>query len=160
MTLPASLILDGQARDGVLRHIEKLKAALARTPAQNLEFAKITTMVVSEMINVLANKDVGEMGSEARGKAYLIALEDVSHWAVEAAQRGWYRGEYGSQYDYKWMPEPPVLREVALLEERKVRLAIKTMEGVLEAQPFVDTREECEARAIEVAALVRKIRRV
>jgi hypothetical protein len=123
-------------------HLTALQLVLDMTPQKSTESAKAVLGVIAEMQSVLAGRDSGDAGAEARGKAYMIALEDVASWAVEAAQRGWYRKEYGSDYDYRWMPDPATLRDLARQEELGARTAILSIGAILEAEPANEASQE------------------
>jgi len=88
------------------------------------ESAAKTMAAISKMLMVLASKSSDELAMEAKGEAYMMALEDIQSWAVEEAARKWYRGEYGSEYDYKWMPDPATIRSLAQIEASKMHSAL------------------------------------
>src|SRR5262249_31531039 len=67
-------------------------------------------------------------------EAFDRALSDVPIWAINAAVRGWYRGQYGDDHDYTWQPAPAVLRRLAFLELAKIRFRIRDLENVLHAK--------------------------
>ena len=74
-------------------------------PEADDAYAQKTLVAVSKMLMTLAGRDAGGMAGEARGEAYMAALEDIPYWAVEEAIRHWYRGECGA-HDYRWPPDP------------------------------------------------------
>jgi hypothetical protein len=116
------------------------------------ESAAKTMATISKMIMVLASKSGGDDAMEARGEAYMMALEDIQSWAVEEAARKWYRGEYGSEYDYKWMPDPATIRSLAHQEAYKVRSALVLAIDIGLAQPLLeepDYSDEYRAKMLE-----------
>lgn len=129
------------ARDIAERHIEALKDILGLTAENSPEAAAATMLVVTKMISVLAGRETGEQAGEAKGEAYMAALEDVAFWAVEEGQRRWYRGEYGDSHDYKWMPDPATLRQLARQEEFLAKNTISKLQSILDAEPL---NEKCE----------------
>ena len=96
------------------------------------------TEVVTKLVMTLAGREMGEFAATAKGEAYTVALEDVPVWAVEEAARRWYRGECGDKYDYRWSPDPATLRELARLEEYRVKSTMRGLRSVLEAKPAVE----------------------
>jgi hypothetical protein len=119
--LPRSLILGKEQKILVERHIAALDSIMGMTPEAGAEFAQATTTAVSKMTMVLAGKEAGELASEAKGEAFIDALEDVPSWAVQEAMRRWHRGECGPRHDYKWQPAPATLRELAMIEVYRVK---------------------------------------
>lgn len=91
---------------------------------------------ITKMMLVLpaqkASQDAGE--AEAEAEAFDMALGDVPVWAINAAVRRWYRGQYGEGHSYTWQPAPAVLRSLAFLELAKIRRRIRDLESVLNAK--------------------------
>lgn len=121
--------------------MEALATTLSLTPENSPEAATATMLVITKMISVLAGRETGEQAGEAKGEAFMAALDDVAFWAVEEAQRRWYRGEYGRDHDYKWMPDPATLRQLARHEEFLAKSTIKQLGDLLDAEPFNEESE-------------------
>lgn len=104
------------------------------------------------MIMVLASKTGGEDAMEAKGEAYMMALEDIQSWAVEEAARKWYRGEYGPEYDYKWMPDPATIRSLSKIESSRMHAALMLAIDLKLAEPLLeepDYSDEYRAKMLE-----------
>jgi len=85
------------------------------------------------MILVLGGRKLGDLAGEAKGEAYMLALEDVPYWAVTIAERKWYRGEYGEAYDYSFPPSPAKFRELSRNEQFAFRYRCTRLKRLLEA---------------------------
>lgn len=143
--LPTSLILGKEQRMQVEQHISALTAALAMTPADDMRHAELTMTTVTKMTLVLPSKETGDLAGEARGEAFMAALEDVPSWAVQEAMRKWHRGEYGPKHDYKWQPAPATLRTLAMQETYLVMGTRRKLREVLVAEPLREFTPEDEA---------------
>lgn len=140
------------------RHMEALGAVLTMTPEANPRHAEATMIAVSKMLLVLPSKESGELGAEAKGEAFMDALEDLPFWAVQAAMRKWHRGEYGSKHDYRWQPAPATLRECARLETFQVIGTRRRLGELRDAEALVEFSEEHRASMREkLEALVRDL---
>jgi hypothetical protein len=106
------------------------------------EYGTRTLVCISKMIMTLAGREAGGLSAEARGEAYMAALEDVPYWAVEEAARSWYRGECGAGYDYRWMPAPSDLRWIARTHEMAVKRRIDELSGLVNAEPLIEFSDE------------------
>jgi hypothetical protein len=142
-TLPGSLILRAGEREQVARHIQQLRALCADTPMSDIHIEREMLVVLTEMMLVLPSATQNELSVQARGAAFLDALEDVTVWAVRAAIRRWNKGscgndERGRPYDYQWCPAPAALRRVALSEQYRVAGRADQMERLLNAQRLID----------------------
>lgn len=98
------------------------------------------------MLLVLGGTKATAESTEAKADAYEASLEDLPSWAVEAAARRWYRGDCGKDksgqpYDYRFMPDPATLRQLAEREVFKLKGHIIGLEKVLLAKPYVDCSE-------------------
>lgn len=129
----------------VERHVAGLTAALAMTPEQSQEHAETTMLAVSKMMLVLAGKESGDFVGEAKGEAYMDALEDVPSWAVREAMRKWHRGECGPRHDYRWQPGPSVLRDLAMIEVYRVMATKRKLSDLLVAEPLLEFSDEHRA---------------
>ncbi|WP_370191996.1 hypothetical protein [Bradyrhizobium elkanii] len=139
----------------VERHISSLDAVLAMTPCEDELHGQATLMAVTKMTLVLPSRETGDLANEARGEAFMAALEDVPSWAVQEAMRKWYRAEHGQKYDYKWQPAPATLRELAMTEVYRVKGVRRRLNNLLVAEPLVEfSPAEEEAMRGRVSALL------
>lgn len=136
-----------QERRTVEIYRDALDAQLQQTPERDEACENAMMVIVTKMLLVLPSQRVKEIGAEARAEAYLDALDDVPSWAVEAAVRGWYRREYGER-DYTFAPVPPDLRQVALVEQRKVGARAATLSRLLDARERPDVSEDEQRRML------------
>jgi len=104
LTLPAAMILSDIESVMVRRHIADLGSLVVSTPATSADAEAETLVIVTKMLLALPGQRSTDTGNEAKGEAYLAALDDVPPWAVQEAVRKWYRGEHGSKFDYRWSP--------------------------------------------------------
>jgi len=142
MTLPRDLVPNDLQRSMISNHITALNDVLNLTPAQSQDCAKQSLTAVAKMLMVLPAREAGEHATEARGEAYMMALDDIPSWAVQEAVRRWYRGECGSEHDYKWQPGPFVLRKIASSIAFGVWYVRNQLEKALIAVPLVEFGEE------------------
>lgn len=143
--LPKSLILGKEQKMLVEQHIAALDCVMRMTPEVAPEYAEQTTVAVSKMTMVLAGKEAGEFASEAKGEAFMDALEDVPSWAVQEALRKWHRGEYGAKHDYRWQPAPATLRDLALTEVYRVKGVRRRLNELALAEPLLEFTAEQQA---------------
>jgi len=144
--LPASLILSDRQRAEGSRAIANIDAAIGMTPLSDMAYAEETTVAVLKMTMVLPSREAGELSSEAKGEAYMAALDDVPAWAVKEAIRKWYRSEYGDKHDYRWQPGPSTLREVAMLEVYRVLATKRVLSNLIAARPRIEFTPEHQER--------------
>jgi hypothetical protein len=147
LTLPAALMLTQEQRAAIETHNEHLRSLLAQTPEASEEAEKATLVIVTKLLLVLPGQRTTEAGAEAKGDAYMAALDDLPYWATEAAVRNWYRGDCGTDergcpYDYQWAPAPGPLRRIAQVEAYRLKGRIVMLERVLSAVEFVDCAAE------------------
>jgi hypothetical protein len=143
--LPKSLILGREQKMLVEQHVAALNAVLAMTPVKDIRHGELTMTTVTKMTLVLPSKEVGELAGEARGEAFMAALDDVPSWAVQEAMRKWHRAEYGPRHDYKWQPAPATLRELAMIEVYRVMGTRRKLNDILLAEPLIEFTPEQEA---------------
>jgi hypothetical protein len=149
--LPASLILKAGEREQVVRHIQQLRALCAATPMSDINIEQEMLVVLAEMMLVLPQAMQNELSVQAKGAAFLDALEDVTVWAVRAAIRRWNKGacgtdERGRPYDSQWCPAPAALRRIALFELYHISGRADQLERLLNAQQLIDYDEKhCSA---------------
>lgn len=142
LTLPMNLCLTDTERAMVLRHISDLGTLVEKTPANDADSEGATLVIVTKMLLALPGQKSSDTGNEAKGEAYLAALDDVPPWAVQEAVRKWYRGEHGSKHDYRWSPVPADLRSLARNEEFKVRGRMTVLERICKAVPLIEFSDD------------------
>jgi hypothetical protein len=103
------------------------------TPAKNQKFASVALAATSRMALALGGRRLGDLVGEAKGEAYMLALDDVPCWAVSIVERKWYRGECGKDYDYSFPPAPAIFRELAREEQYAIRWKRTQLQRMLEA---------------------------
>jgi hypothetical protein len=148
--LPAGSSLTTQQRQAIERKATTMENSLRATPEASPVFAAKTAECFSKMMMVLAGRESGEFAGAAKGEAYTIALNDVPFWAVEEAMRKWYRRDCdvgADVFDYRWMPDPGSLRQVARQEECFVRYLASQVRLLLTA-PSLVVEDEAELRAM------------
>jgi hypothetical protein len=131
-------------RAEIRRHIDSLTSSLSQTPESSEEAEEGMMVVVAKLLLVLPGHRASVEAAEAKGEAYLAALDDVPVWAVQAAIRNLHRRGYGESYDYRWAPVPAELRRIALIEAHRLRHRIATLERVLSAQERIDYTTDFE----------------
>lgn len=134
------------------QHVTDLTSMLSMTPYNDASHGELTLVTVTKMTLVLPSKESGDLAGEAKGEAYMAALEDVPSWAVQEAMRKWHRAEYGPRFDYKWQPAPAVLREVSMLEVYRVMGIRRKLRELLIAEPLLEFDETHEATMREKVA--------
>jgi len=127
-------MLNQSQRHEIERHVQVLAGFDEMTPDQNHQCLSVTLASVSKMIMALGGKKFSDLTGEAKGEAYMLALNDVPCWAVEETVRKWYRGEFDKEYDYSFPPSPAVLRKHAREEQYMVRHRARRLRELLQAQ--------------------------
>src|ERR1700681_1960335 len=110
LTLPGSQMPTEGQRAAMEDHLRYLRLLLGQTPQNDEDFAKLTFAAITKLMLVKPARAGGAEASEARGEAYIMALDDVPYWAVMLAIRKWHRGEcgtneHGEAYVYRWAQE-------------------------------------------------------
>jgi hypothetical protein len=131
-----------EQRTLIEQHEVALSAVLEMTPDEDERHGEQTMTAVTKMLLVLPSRESGDLMSQAKGEAYMAALEDVPSWAVQEAMRKWYRAECGERFDYRWQPAPATLREIALIEVYRVKGVRRKLREVLAAEPLREFSEE------------------
>jgi hypothetical protein len=142
LTLPASMVLTEPQKGMLRQHIADLGQLIERNPETSADAEAETLVTVTKMLLVLPAQRSTEQGNEAKGEAYLAALDDIPPWAVQEAIRKWYRGEHGPKFDYRWSPVPADLRSLARFEEYKVRGRMLVLQRIVDAVPLLEFSEE------------------
>lgn len=137
------------------QHMTDLDAMVAMTPESDARHGEATMIAVSKMLLVLPSRESGDLGGEAKGEAFMDALEDVPFWAVQEAMRKWHRAEHGPKHDYKWQPAPATLRDLAMVETYKAMGIRRRLGELVNAEAQVEFTDEhrAEMRA-KLSALV------
>lgn len=93
---------------------------------------------VTKMLMAKPTAATTEEGAAARGESYMIALDDVTAWALDLAIRGWYAGTTSDveKSDFKWAPDSAVLRRAALDEMRPLTELHAKLIAVRDARPY------------------------
>lgn len=131
-------------------YCEAIEQLCEQTP-EKLEAAEQAVLVVtSKMLLALASQKNSETGAEAKGEAFMAALDDAPHWAVEAAVRGWYRGaserlDPKQPHDFRWAPAPATLRALAMIEAYRVKGRAVALRKLIAAEPEAEYTEEHRA---------------
>jgi len=138
------------------QHVKDLSSILAMTPCEDDIHGELTLTTVTKMTLVLPSREAGDLATEAKGEAYMAALEDVPSWAVQEAMRKWHRAEYGTKHDYKWQPAPATLRELSMIETYRVMGIRRKLNDLLLAEPLIErTAEEEGAMKNRLAGLLK-----
>ncbi len=132
--LPSRQMPNQSQRREIESHIEELVSFDEMTPDHNHRYSAVTLIAVSKMIMALGGKKFSDLTGEAKGEAYMAALNDVPSWAVEEARRKWYRGEFDKEYDYSFPPAPANLRKHARKQQYLVRHRGRRLRELLQAQ--------------------------
>jgi hypothetical protein len=146
-TLPKNSTLTAAEREELARHARQLGALCQRTPVNDPNIEQETLVAVTKMTLVLPSMTQNDISAEARGEAFMAALDDVPVWAVQAAIRSWYRrncgkNDKGEPYDYHWCPAPAELRCIALAEMRWVNQRANMIQTLLRAEPRIEYSDE------------------
>ncbi len=146
-TLPENLILSVAERDEIGRHIGDLDALCGPTPIDSCSAEGAMLIELTSMMLVLPAATQNEASAEARGTAYLAALDDLPPWAVRLAILRWYRGDAGTNgrgeaHDYHWAPAPAELRRVAMTELWRIKGRAETLRKLLRAEPLIEYNDE------------------
>jgi hypothetical protein len=159
-TLPGNLTLNEVERDVIERHVRELDALCGPTPADDPQAEGAMLIDLTNMMMVLPAAKQNEASVQARGEAYLAALDDLPPWALRTAIRRWYRGdagtnERGDAYDYHWPPAPAELRKIALSELWRVKGRAADLRRLLRAEPLVEFSDEhCHTMRLRLSALM------
>jgi hypothetical protein len=158
------MILTSAERERVAQHAVQLEALCRCTPADDPQVERDVLVAVTNMMLVFPSTAVNELSVEARGAAYMEALDDVPAWAVRAAIRQWHRGNCGPNfdgkpYDYHWCPAPAELRRVAHAQMRVVLERRHMLARLLRAEPRLEFSDEhCTAMRQRLADLFKTLR--
>jgi hypothetical protein len=155
-TLPERAALTTAQKSALVSHIAELRRLTAETPVNANRFAGDTLAIVTKLLLVLPGQKTTETGAEAKGEAYMAALDDVPSWAVAEAARLWYRGQCdhvsagprGAVHNYSFSPSPAILRNIAMVEAWRVESRSRTLANLIEAEPLVEFSDEHRAEVL------------
>lgn len=94
-----------------------------------IEAAKIIT----RLLNAFPSQAASSTAVADRNEAYLIAMENVPVWAIEAAYRSWIKREH-KEKNYIYAPQPPQLRMIALEKAAPIVAYRRQLESLLNAK--------------------------
>jgi hypothetical protein len=150
LVLPAKLMPSSTQRRMMTAHRDSLRSSLQDTPAASPEAEIKVATAVSKLITLLPGERKSDLVEEARSEAYLDVLDDVPWWAVDSAQRAWFKhdcgtDERGKAHNYLFAPNPGTLRKVALKFTYPIRARVGAIQRVLEAREYVDCSKQLAA---------------
>ena len=143
VTLPAGTELTNAEITAIVNHLNSLRSLLDQTPERSQDAEAETLVLVTKMLLVLPSQRTSEAGAEAKGEAYMDALDDVPSWAVRAGLRNWHRSNCGldargKPYEYTFAPVPSTLRRIALAAISPVYERMIELQRLVNAVPRVD----------------------
>lgn len=115
----------------IRRKISELRAICDADDGTENRIARLE--LIAEFLQTFPITNWTSEAARARGKAYLMALDDIPPTAIAEAIVRWHRGESGPGYDYRWPPAPAELRKLLIERLRPVRETIAHLEAVLAA---------------------------
>lgn len=161
MTLPGSMLPSQTQKRMMSAYCDAIESLCAQTPEASEAAEQAVLVITSKMLLALASQKNSETGSEAKGEAFMAALEDVPHWAVAEAVRGWYRGSSERTnpkhaHDFRWAPAPATLRALAIIECLRVKGRAIALRKLIAAEPRPEfTEEHCSTMRERLVDLVR-----
>jgi hypothetical protein len=163
-TIAPNLILNQAQREAIEDHMRALNKLNGPTPIDNANAEAATLVCLTKMMLTLPAAKQNEESAEARGEAYMIALDDLPPWTVQAAIRRWYRGDVGKnpdgtpQFDCHWAPQPSDLRTLASAELWRVQWLSRKLAAVLAAEPRAEfTDEHCAAMRARLGTIIPRL---
>jgi hypothetical protein len=150
-TLPANWTLTVAEREMLSGYVHRIEDLLDGTPANDPSSEQEVLIALTKLMVVLPATAPTELTAEARGEAFLLALEDIPAWATRAAIIRWYRGDAGNDpagkpYDCHWCPAPADLRRVAYAETYALRSRREDIGRLLRAVPPIQIDDETRRR--------------
>jgi hypothetical protein len=147
MVLPPDLMPSAQQREMLTHHRDSLRSSLLDTPAISIAAETKVATAVTRLRSVLGGARNSELGEEGAAETYLVVLDDVPCWAVEAAAWKWLKhdggtDERGRQHDYRFAPDPGTLRAIALRIAWEFSARVRAVQRVLDARQFVDCSKQ------------------
>jgi len=131
-------------------HINSLRSYLRQTPAESGDAETRVAIAVTRLRSVLGGARNSELGEEGAAETYLVVLDDVPCWAVEAAAWKWLKHDGGTDqrgrpHDYRFAPDPGTLRAIAVRIAWEFSARISTVQRVLDAREYVDCSKQLAA---------------
>ncbi len=119
LVLPPEMMPSPEQRREMVAHINSLRFYLRQTPAEGGDAETRVAIAVTRLRNVLGGTRNSELGEEGTAETFLVVLDDVPCWAVEAAAWKWLKHDCGTDqrgkpHDYRFAPDPGTLRAIAL----------------------------------------------
>ena len=140
------------------RHIAELGQYLrldgrALIRGQWLDQQQALTTIVAGLL-IKSKRKLDNVASDVVTEDYFDAIEDMPAWAVREALRKWNRAESAQldpkhPHDFKWAPEPPILRQLADHELMRVRARILTLQRLCDAKPIILYSDEHRKTMLE-----------
>src|SRR5437588_4700696 len=96
VTLPTNLILQADDRDAIEQYATALDRLCDDTPANSGKVEEAMLVIITKMMMVLPSMTQNELSAEARGEAFMEALDDIPAWSVHSAIRRWNRSDCGN----------------------------------------------------------------
>lgn len=142
----------------VATHIDALRQLLSMTPKASQDYDGRVMTALTRMLLTLPSQRTSEIGAEAAGEAFMVALDDIPYWATEEAIRLWYRGEHDQDqkapFDFSWRPSPAVLRKLAKRMEWRIGSRVTDLNKLLGAEAAIEfTDDHCVRMKARVADL-------
>jgi len=112
----------------------------------------LTTIIAGLLIK--SGRRLDKAASDVMTEDYFDALEDMPAWTVREALRKWNRAESAQfdpkqPHDFKWAPQPPVLRKLAEYELLRVTGRIRQLQRLCDASALVEYSDEHRAGMLE-----------
>jgi hypothetical protein len=164
LTIPTSLILKANEREAVEQHVIALDRLCEDTPQRSARAQKAMLVILTQLMWVSPSTTQNELSAEARGAGFMMALDDITVWAVQAAVRNWCRGNCGTDtrgrpYDYRWCPAPAELRRIAFIEMWRIQSRAADLRRLLRAVPRKEYLDEhCRVMREQLITLFPKSR--
>jgi hypothetical protein len=157
--MPAEAMPTAAQRCLIARHVDALKKLMVQTPERDKASGMATLALITKLMQAMPGYRMSEAAIKARVEAFMVALESDPYWAVAEAIRGWYRGKYGEQHDYRKQPAPAVLHKLAMREAWKIGIRARQLEDILNAETPLTFSDEHRERmlkrlATEIPALL------
>jgi hypothetical protein len=150
MVLPPDLMPSAQQRQMLTHHRDSLRSSLLDTPTISIAAETKVATAVTRLRSVLGGARNSELGEEGAAETYLVVLDDVPCWAVEAAAWKWLKQDCGTDqsgrpHDYRFPPNPGTLRAIALRIAWEFSARINAVQRVLDAREYLDCTKQLAA---------------
>jgi hypothetical protein len=142
-------------RTAIERYIASVSKLFNQTPLRDASWSKRSLVAITKLLMALAGSQEALLSIDAKGEAYMVALDDVPCWATEEATRMWFRGACGSQHNYTWPPAPAILRSVARARECELQWTSTQLQQLLVAEEGrVLSEEHCAIMRARLGQLI------